>query len=157
AVAKLSGAGASALRSRRAGEVRLDHLGIPGVVRSNAVPVEEALDIGEQDAMFGGPSITTSRSSETIATSLTRIASPPRSSLLRAARRVRSDTETSTAVSIVSAGPSPAAVLRSLLGIRDPRAAACSAGWAGASVGCPQAAGAAHRAASACRGDDVDG
>ena len=38
----------------RAGEVRLDHLDVPGVVRCDAVPVEEPLDVGEQEAMVGG-------------------------------------------------------------------------------------------------------
>jgi hypothetical protein len=43
------------LRDRgRAGKVRLDHLHIPGVAGGDAVPVEEPLDIGEQEAMLGG-------------------------------------------------------------------------------------------------------
>jgi hypothetical protein len=38
----------------RAGNVRLDHLHDPGLVGCDAVPVEEPLEIGEQEAVFGG-------------------------------------------------------------------------------------------------------
>jgi hypothetical protein len=38
----------------RAGEVRLDQLDEPGVVRCDAVAVDEPLEIGEQEVMFGG-------------------------------------------------------------------------------------------------------
>jgi hypothetical protein len=38
----------------RAGEVRLDHLNEPGLVRSDAVAVEEPLDIGNQETTLPG-------------------------------------------------------------------------------------------------------
>jgi hypothetical protein len=38
----------------RAGEVGLDHLDEPGVVRCDAVSVEESLEIGEQEAVIAG-------------------------------------------------------------------------------------------------------
>jgi hypothetical protein len=36
----------------RAGEVRLDHLDVPGLVRCEAVAVEELLEIGEEEAVL---------------------------------------------------------------------------------------------------------
>jgi hypothetical protein len=39
--------------SARAGEVRLDHLDVPAVVRREAVPVEEPLHVSEQEAVVG--------------------------------------------------------------------------------------------------------
>jgi hypothetical protein len=36
------------------GEVRLDHVDEPRLVRSDAMPVEEPLEIGEQKAVFAG-------------------------------------------------------------------------------------------------------
>jgi len=38
----------------RAGEVRLDHLDEPRLARGDAVPVEESLEIGEEEAIFAG-------------------------------------------------------------------------------------------------------
>jgi hypothetical protein len=38
----------------RTGEVRLDRLNEPGLVRGDAVPVEEPLEIGNQETMFPG-------------------------------------------------------------------------------------------------------
>jgi hypothetical protein len=37
-----------------AGEVRLDHLDEPALVRCDAVPVEQPLEVGEQEAAFTG-------------------------------------------------------------------------------------------------------
>jgi hypothetical protein len=37
-----------------AGEVRFDDVDEPGLVRGDAVPVEELLEIGEQKAAFAG-------------------------------------------------------------------------------------------------------
>src|SRR4029453_15011756 len=38
----------------RPGEVRLDHLNEPGLVRGDAVPVEEPLEIGNQEIVLRG-------------------------------------------------------------------------------------------------------
>ena len=38
----------------RAGQVRLDHVDVPGLVRGDAVSVEEPLEIGNQETMFPG-------------------------------------------------------------------------------------------------------
>ncbi len=38
----------------RAGEVRPDHLDVPGLVRGEAVSVEEPFEVGEEEAVLVG-------------------------------------------------------------------------------------------------------